>query len=314
MFMLGFQTERAATIDKPVEEVYATVADFNTWAKWSPWVCQEPDCPIVIDGAPGEVGHYQEWSGERIGAGNMRIDQAMQNEQLGYTITFIKPWKSTAKVVFTFRKKGSGTQVLWRMNGSLPFFLFFMRKKMSAWVGSDYERGLSMLKDLLETGKVLSASNYQEVAVQDPFYYAGIRTQCRIDEIGQTMQADFDRLGNDLEKGKLPQPDFVVSLYHKFDFVSRDVDYIAGFIYKEDHGLDATSGYEIGSVAAHRAIKVIHTGAYKHLGNAWSTAMGARMVLKKRIDKAVPMYEIYHSDPHRVAEKDLITGIYVPVR
>ena len=36
------------------------------------------------------------------------------------------------------------------MEGTLPIFLFFMKKKMSAMVGSDYERGLAMLKELLE--------------------------------------------------------------------------------------------------------------------------------------------------------------------
>lgn len=149
---------------------------------------------------------------------------------------------------------------------------------------------------------------------QGPFHYVGIRTQCKIDEIGQKMEADFDLLGKDLEKGELPQPDFVVALYNKFDFVSRDVDYISGFIYNEKPNLDSTSGYEIGSASGHKAIKVVHTGSYKHLGNAWSTAMGARMTLKKGINKAIPMYEVYDNNPHEVEEKDLITSIYVPVR
>ena len=290
------------------------VADFNTWGRWSPWICQEPDCPIAVKGSPGEVGHYQEWNGERIGAGHMQIIQSRENERIDYELTFIKPWKSTARVVFGFQRKGRGTQVSWHMDGNLPFFLFFMRKKMSAWVGSDYERGLSMIKDQLETGEVLSASDFQNVVEQGPFHFAGIRTQCKIDNIGQKMQADFDLLGKDLEKGKLPRPDSVVALYNKFDFVSRDVDYVSGFIYKEQPNLDPSSGYEVGSAPGHKAIKVVHTGSYRHLGNAWSTAMGAQMTLKKKINQAVPMYEIYENDPHEVEEKDLITSIYVPVR
>ena len=314
MFMIGFQTQRSATIEKTAEEVYSMVADFNTWRKWSPWICQEPDCPVVIKGSPGEIGHYQEWNGKRIGAGNIKITKTKENKKLNYELTFLKPWKSSAKVVFEFMKMGNGTQVLWHMNGTLPFFLFFMKKKMSAWVGGDYERGLSMLKDELETGDVLSASDFQNVVELDPFYYVGIRTQCKIEEIGEKMEADFDLLRKDLEKEKLPQPDFVVSLYNKFDFVSRDVDYISGFIYKEKPNLDSTSGYKIGSAPDHKAIKVVHTGSYKHLGNAWSTAMGAQMTLKKRINKAIPMYEVYENNPHEVEEKDLITCIYVPVR
>ena len=63
--------------------------------------------------------------------------------------------------------------------------------------------------------------------------------------------------------------------------------YVAGFIYNESPNLDSISGYEIGSAPGHKAIKVVHTGSYKHLGNAWSTAMGAKMTLKKRINKAI---------------------------
>ena len=71
--------ERFATMENTVEEVYSMVADFNTWRKWSPWICQEPDCPVVIKGPPREVGHYQEWNGKRSGAGDMQITQTKEN-------------------------------------------------------------------------------------------------------------------------------------------------------------------------------------------------------------------------------------------
>ena len=142
----------------------------------------------------------------------------------------------------------------------------------------------------------------------------GIRTQCKIGEIGQKMQASFDILVKDLELGQLTQPDFVVAIYNRFDLVSRDVDYVSGFMYSVKPNLAPNLNYKIGSALGHKAIKVVHTGSYKHLGNAWSTAMGARMSLNKRINKQVPMYEIYDNDPHETEEEDLITSIYVPVR
>ena len=43
------------------------------------------------------------------------------------------------------------------MKSQLPFFLFWMVKKMKVYIGMDYERGLKMLKDYLETGLVPSA-------------------------------------------------------------------------------------------------------------------------------------------------------------
>jgi len=48
------------------------------------------------------------------------------------------------------------TRVTWSMQSSLPFFLFFMRKSFENFVGMDYDRGLRMLKEQLESGKISS--------------------------------------------------------------------------------------------------------------------------------------------------------------
>ena len=314
MFTIGFQTDRSITIASPVEDVYSMIADFSTWRAWSPWICQEPDCPVDIRGIPGEIGHYQEWNGERIGAGNMQMVSAVPNERLEYELTFLKPFKSTAKTGFGFRSAEEGTEISWHMDGTLPFFLFFMKKKMSAWVGCDYERGLSMLKEKLETGEVLTDSDFRGVVERPAYYYVGRRTRCRIDDIGPKMEADFQQIGKEIENGTLPPPDQLFSSYQQFDFVTREADYVSGCIYRERPDGAPASDYVTGDVPAHRALQVIHTGAYRHLGNAWSTAMGARMALKKKLNNAVSMYEIYASDPHEVAEKDLVTSIYVPVK
>lgn len=42
------------------------------------------------------------------------------------------------------------------MDGKLPYFMFFMVKMMKNWIGMDYERGLAMLKEFIETGEVIS--------------------------------------------------------------------------------------------------------------------------------------------------------------
>ena len=67
-------------------------------------------------------------------------------------LTFLKPWKSQAKVAFYLKEEGASTQVRWTIDSGIPFFLFWMKKQMEIFVGMDYDRGLTMLKDLVETG------------------------------------------------------------------------------------------------------------------------------------------------------------------
>ena len=59
MFSIKFDVERSITINQPVETVFKTVSDFNTWRIWSPWLCQEPECPVDISGAAGKTEHEQ---------------------------------------------------------------------------------------------------------------------------------------------------------------------------------------------------------------------------------------------------------------
>ncbi len=45
----------------------------------------------------------------------------------------------------------------------------------------------------------------------------------------------------------------------------------------------------------------------------WSAAMGCSRS-KHKLNKALPMYEVYSNDPHDVAEEELQVEIYVPVK
>ncbi len=150
MLSIPFTVQRSIEIDKSTDSVFALVADFNTWRNWSPWLSQEPECPVKIVGEPGKPGHKQSWDGNKIGSGHMELAEVVPGRTLRYDLFFIKPWKSQSKAAFMFEQEGQITKVSWSMEGTLPIFLFFMKKKMSTMVGSDYERGLAMLKELLE--------------------------------------------------------------------------------------------------------------------------------------------------------------------
>ena len=314
MFSLPMILKRSTDIDKPIAEVFTAIADFNTWSSWSPWLCQEPECPVTIVGQPNCTGHTQKWNGQRIGSGEMALVSITPNKRLEYDLAFIKPWKSKSKVAFDLESAGSGARVTWHMEGSVPIFLFFMRKMMTALVGGDYERGLSMLKEFLEKGEVLSKVHFVGEFNCQGFYYAGRRRVCSTSEVGPAMQEDFTALTQLMEKDLLPRPDFHFSFYHDYDFIKETCDYTSGFAYQTQPNTSGAGKLETGRVAAHRALKVAHLGPYRHLGNAWSTAMGGQRALKLKPLGSIPMYEIYANLPHEVEERDLLTEVHIPLR
>ncbi len=311
MFSIPFHLDRSVVINRSPSEVYAAVADFGTWPNWSPWLCQEPDCPVDITGAAGNEGHGQAWNGDLIGSGNMHIVKAVQDAQLDYDLLFLKPWKARSAVGFTFTADGDGTRVSWWMQGTLPIFLFFMKKMMTAMVGGDYTRGLTMLKERLETGAVKSGVDVRTAARRDGFHYVGKRRSIQIADIGPAMDEDLAALKRLQEEGSLPAPDRILSLYHKWDLVGGSCEYTSAFAYGSAQA--APAGLEAGSVPAHKALQVAHRGAYRHLGNAWAAAMGCARG-KHKINKALPMYEIYLGNPKETDEADLEVEIHIPVK
>ncbi len=146
---------RSQEIDRPIASVFEVVRDFHQWPKWSPWLIADPDCKLEAR------NDWYSWEGEICGAGRMDVVGEVENESITYDLQFLKPWKSRADVKITLTRKKEKTEVTWTMDGSLPFFMFWMKKAMACFIGMDYERGLLMLKDLLEKGEVPSRLNFR---------------------------------------------------------------------------------------------------------------------------------------------------------
>ena len=129
------------------------------------------------------------------------------------------------------------------------------------------------------------------------------------------MEKDFTKLDTLLNNNELPSPDFVCSLYHKFDMVGGHCEYTSGFAYKSPIELKASVDLSSnGFLDAHKAIQVDHKGAYRHLGNAWSAAYSCQRAERRKSEKNVPAYEIYLNEPDKVPVSDLETQIFVPVK
>ena len=311
MFSISFGVEKTIAIDRGTEDVFEVVSDFTTWPKWSPWLCQEPSCPVTIEGTKGLEGHSQAWDGDFIGSGKMHITKVSPGKGLEYELTFLKPWKSKSGVGFSFTPTGEGTEVRWWMRGGMPFFMFPMKAMMSALIGGDYSRGLSMLKEYLETGTVPSETVIKGLINRGALYYLGKRRSCGISDIGPTMEEDFAKLEELTEASGIANTNGAFSIYHRYDIAKGQCEYTSGFLY--DSPQEKPEGCVSGELPAHRALRVVHRGPYRHLGNAWSAAMGCARLLYKA-NKKLRMYEVYLNNPKEVPEEDVRVEIYIPLR
>lgn len=296
-------------INAPISKVFDILSDMSTWSKWSPWLIMDP--AATVDVAADNKSYS--WEGNRVGSGHMEIIKVNDNQSIDYNLTFLKPWKSTAKVKFETIEKDGGTEVTWHMDSSLPWFMFWMKKMMIAFVGNDYERGLNLLKDYAEDGMIHSKINWLGESQFPGCDYIGIKRNCTIEEMPTVMQKDFEDLMAYSQKVEGTDNTKAFSMYHKFDFVKQSARYTAG-IPTTNVPSDIPDQFFIGKIPSTKIYTVEHVGPYDHLGNAWTTIhiMNRNKEIKGRKD--IHPFETYGNSPEDTDPKELITHINFAVK
>lgn len=307
--MPKFNVRKSIVINAPVTTVHASVRDFRQWPTWSPWIIQEPDCRLDY----AEDGRSYSWEGKVIGAGEMGIISEEAPKWIDCRLVFLKPWKSVASVGFEFNEQGDATEVVWTLESSVPFFMFFMKNFMAAMVGMDYERGLSMLKDYIETGSVPSKVEILGEESFTGFKYIGVKTECATDAIGDGISGAYGKLKTWMEQNNVKPSGKGFSLYHKFDMVKRKTIFTAGYPV-ESIPYNVPSDIDAGEVPSGKVFAVKHTGPYRHLGNGWATIMGRAQAKVCRHNKKRLCFETYEDEPGDTEENDQVTIIRLPVK
>ena len=304
--MPKFSVQKSITIDAPPEAVFEALSNFKSWPKWSPWVIIEPDCALTFS----EDGESYAWDGKIIESGSMRKTSSTAPSQLNLALEFVRPWKSKADVQFEMTPEGDGANVTWSMNSALPFFLFWMKPMMIRLIGMDYDRGLAMLKDLIESGHVPSTLTFKSNQKVSACNYIGIQTDCSMDEMGPKMEKDMATLCAFLEEQSLTPSDKPFTLYSKWNLIKGSAQYITAFPL-DSIPAELPAGIISGARPECTTYCVEHRGPYRHLANAWSAAMMHQRGKVFASSKQSVPFEIYENSPHDTDENDLVTAIHL---
>jgi len=309
--MPSFQVARSVKINKAKADIKNILTDFREMRNWSPWLIIEPEVTVNYSGIQGKLGARQSWRGSMMGRGSMELT-AINNATLHYDLVFQKPFKSKAKVRFELSEEGDETSVEWIMEGKLPWYLFFLTKFMKIFIGMDYERGLRMLKEYAERGKVTSNLEIIGEGELQEIYYMGLESASTISKIGEVMQKDFERLGAYVEEHNLSQDAKVFAIYNTFDLMKGRTSFVSCISINKDDEVPAP--FVKGKVEGSNVFNIRHTGKYQHLGNAWSLLMNHTRFHKLSIQTKPFGYEFYLNSPHETPEEELVTDVMVRLK
>ena len=309
--MSSYHVQRSIVIDIPLLTLRNSLKNFKDWPKWSPWLVMEPDATLTYTAEQGEVGDGYAWSGVLVGAGSVELLE-VKDEALKMQIAFVEPHKSSAEMKFCLEEVSAGTKVTWSVEGHLPFFMFWMSGKMQTFIGMDYERGLLMLKEYMETGDVVSYVHIEGVLPMKVQNYIGIPNHSSINNVGEVMKKDFEKLYDFMKKHDLNPDRIPFTIYNTFNIFQGETEYVACIPINEEIEID--DSWVRGSLDIGEALKTMHKGRYQHLGNGWMTAMSFARLKNMKVLKSPVGYEFYPNNPYETPEEELVTEIFIPLK
>jgi len=310
--MPKISVQASIDIATPIQHVQAALIDFHTWPIWSPWLYMEPEATVTYSGSKGELNHGYDWTGKKVGSGGMTLTKNT-TKRIECDLQFLKPFKSQADVAFDLEQTGNdATRVTWYMKSALPFFMFWMKGTMSGMIRSDYRRGLAMLKDHLESDQIPSSVSRAEIASVDSLNFVGSHGTIEMSQISESMGASFSALADLADSQSIDITGAPFCIYNRMDIKRDECEYTAAM--PTAGKLSIAPPFIADTLPACQALKLVHTGAYRHLGNAWYALISEARFQKLKVKKQVPPFEIYLNDPDTTAEQNLITELYLPLR
>jgi len=149
----NFRVARTAFIAAPPSTIFGHVSNLHKFQVWSPFAKIDPEAKLTYSGPEAGKDASFAWAGNaKAGEGSMTCTECQPNELLGYRLDFLKPFKGTNQVEFTFKPAEGSTAVTWTMTGTYNF----VTKAMSVFMDCDkmcgpmFEKGLADLKQLSE--------------------------------------------------------------------------------------------------------------------------------------------------------------------
>lgn len=288
IFMLGtgmpkIPISRTQVIASPIEKVFEVLRDIHSCPDWSPWLIADPDFKLDVQ------NDYYSWEGAISGSGRMDLVRDEANESITYDLSFVKPWKSQARIHISLAVKGDATEATWTLEHSLSFFLFWKKKSIQAYLEVDYDRGFLMLKNLIETGSVPSHLEFLGREPSPSFVGVGIKRSGSMNGFEQDIETSYKEVKDYYPEGQ------VFSVYYTWDLVRKKVAYFIGVRLDKTPGV-IPDGMELINVPGMEVYALRHRGPYSHLSNGWSAGRMHGRAKIFRQSKRFPPFEIYEDE------------------
>lgn len=321
LIVIGFALPRTHSVEVSIEidahqaTVFALVNDFRRFTLWAPWADTDPNARFIYSGNGRGEGATVTWDGAIIGSGVQTIVESRPYEYVGIVMSPGEPGEARS----WFRlAPGTGTAVVhWGFEADYGMNIVgrYFAPMLGSVVARDYQLGLASLKELAES---LPTADFSDIEIEhlavEPVDIAYLPTVSRPEPsaMSEAMgRAYFDILTFIDEQG-LKEAGAPLSIARGFRGAELVFDSAIPV-----RGITASTQRDgakvkLGKTYGGAVIRVRHIGSYRDLAathrkiRAYLAALG--------IERNGDAWESYVSDPGKVAESELLTYVYYPVR
>lgn len=306
----NYQVERSLIIDAPKEIVFKHIKYWNAWRAWSPWAERDKQMLVWVSGTDGEPGSIYSWTGnpDITGKGEMINTGVKENQEITYHLRFIEPFESESDGYLRLLSDGKQVKALWGFKGhyNFPVNVMMLFMDMDSAVGSDFERGLELLKKICEqeAKDVLQYEVHKTVLPAQK--YAVIKGRMAFKEIGNFLAESYGKIAKAVKRKGIRIKGPACGLYYSWDEKNKISELAAAFPVNRSIKTGEVSTVEIAPGIVYY---VEYYGPYEKSGNAH---YALDLYLEQhRLTRKLPVIEQYVVGPSQ--EKDSskwLTKIY----
>lgn len=144
---------------------------------------------------------------------------------------------------------------------------------------------------------------------QPPRRFVGVRREVPVTELQPYFAEVLPRVMIWLSEQGIPPASMPMAMWHHMDRETGVADVQAGCFVAE--AVAGEGEIAPASTPGGELLHIVHVGSYLEMGRSWMQIYAKAAELKRETG---PGWEIYVDDPSEVAEAELRTEIYLPLR
>jgi len=311
----GTHVERSIAIQAPPATVFAVVNGFRNFNRWSPWAELDPQARHAHTGPAQGVGAKMTWAGNaEYGTGSLEILESQPHRHVRSRLVFGE-WEGTEVLTtFTIEPDGDGARVTWSFDADYGVDLMsrYFGLLMDGFIGADYEKGLMRLKGFAEGLPKADFTGLDIAPVEaKPVGVAFTSTSSALDgkAIGISLGVAYGKVQGFIHVRGLRQTAPPLAVYDEPK--GGAVRFEAAIPVDRTDELPS-SEVRLGTTFSGPAIRAVHKGSYAGLPAAHQAIRN--YLAASGLEQDGSVIEQYMNSPGDVAEAELVTHIYYPVK